>query len=584
MHKVELANEKVVGSANPDHLLRRGGGLQRLLDQGDGTARVGSPAQEQLRLGAAAEELIRINAVPGFNGSTERDESCDPGVSVAGTQCRMRAERKAGGDYRQPVCRIEPLDCRKNISPLSQAEVVLAFAAAGTAKVEAQYRKARVGQGFHRVIHDLVVQGAPKKWVRMAQDHGCARIATELARIEQRFEASCRTSEIVDGSYPSLTRPVEILRCCHCFIVGLRLRAKRAWRLGYAGGVNEPEQKEAIRLLRRLMDIDSTTYREGEAGIFLAEYLRGRGFQVETTAVPQPGNSRNTFERWNVYAAAQAADPLIVFSTHIDTVPPWIPSSEDEHCVYGRGACDAKGIAVAMILAAEQLRERGLPVALLFVVGEERDSAGAKLANLNPKGSRFLINGEPTDNRIALASKGALRASVTAAGTMGHSAYPELGESAIHKLVYALEAILGVPLPELEDVGPSTLNIGLLEGGHAPNVIADRAAAQILVRLVGSSEQTRAAIAAAAAPYASVDYVLEIPFVRLRAMEGLPTMIASFTTDIPALPAWGEPLLLGPGSIHVAHTPGEYIRKQELWEAIALYARIAEQLAEREKQ
>ena len=354
--------------------------------------------------------------------------------------------------------------------------------------------------------------------------------------------------------------------------------------LGYAEGVNEPEQKEAIRLLRRLIDIDSTTYREGAAGVFLTEYLRGRGFQVETTAVPQPENSQSTGERWNVYASAQVEDPFVVFSTHIDTVPPWIPSSEDEHCVYGRGACDAKGIAVAMILATERLRKRGLPVAMLFVVGEERDSAGAKLANLQPKGSRFLINGEPTDNRLALASKGALRASITATGTMGHSAYPELGESAIHKLVHALEAILDVPLPQLEDIGPSTLNIGLLEGGYAPNVIADRASAQVLVRLVGSSEQTRAAIAAAAAPHAQVDYVLEIPFVRLRAIGGLPTMIASFTTDIPALSAWGEPLLLGPGSIHVAHTPGEYIRKQELWDAVALYVRTAEQLAEREQQ
>ncbi len=339
------------------------------------------------------------------------------------------------------------------------------------------------------------------------------------------------------------------------------------------------QQEDAIALLRRLIDIDSTTFHEGAVGAFLAAHLEARGFRVETTAVPQPEGSTDSGERLNVYAAAQATGPVVVFSTHMDTVPPWIPSSEDEEWVHGRGACDAKGIVVAMILAAEQLRERGLAVALLFVVGEERDSAGAKVANRQPKGSRFLINGEPTDNRLALASKGALRAQVTAKGRMAHSAYPELGENAVHKLVQALDAVLKVELPETEGVGPSTLNIGLLEGGRAPNVIADHAAAQVLVRLVGPSEETRAALTAAAEPFVEVDFTLEIPFVRLRAVEGLPTMIASFTTDIPALTGWGEPLLLGPGSIHVAHTPGERIRKQEIWDAVELYVRVAEQLA-----
>ena len=347
--------------------------------------------------------------------------------------------------------------------------------------------------------------------------------------------------------------------------------------------MNDQDKEAAIALLRELMDIDSTTFREGEAGEFLAAQLANRGFAVESTAVPQPESSGSSAKRLNVYAAAQQAAPFVVFSTHMDTVPPWIRSSEDAERVYGRGACDAKGIIVAMILAAEQLRERGLPVGLLFVVGEERDSAGAKLANLEPKGSRFLINGEPTENRLGLASKGALRASVTATGTMAHSAYPELGDSAVHKLVRALDSILDVQLPVTDDVGPSTLNIGLIEGGHAPNVIADTASAQILVRLVGDAGPTRQALAQAAAPHAEVRYTLEIPFVRLRAVEGLPTMIAAFTTDIPALTAWGEPLLLGPGSIHVAHTPGEYIRKQDIWDAVALYVRTAEQLARREE-
>jgi acetylornithine deacetylase len=212
------------------------------------------------------------------------------------------------------------------------------------------------------------------------------------------------------------------------------------------------------------------------------------------------------------------------------------------------------------------------------VSGEERDSAGAKVANADPKGSRFLINGEPTDNRLALASKGALRAVITASGKMGHSAYPELGESAVHKLVEALAKILALPLPSVEDVGPCTLNIGQIQGGHAPNVIADKAEAQVLIRLVSDSTAVRAAVVEAAAGLAEVDFTLEIPFVRLRAVEGLPTMIAKFTTDSPQLSNWGEPLLLGPGSIHVAHTPFEKLAKQELVEAVELYIKVAKQL------
>ena len=336
--------------------------------------------------------------------------------------------------------------------------------------------------------------------------------------------------------------------------------------------------QDPVQLTRRLMDIESTTYNEGAVGVYLARYLAERGFLVETTPVPQPPGSACTGERLNVYAAGQADPPDVVFSTHMDTVPPYIPSSEDEDSIYGRGACDAKGIIAAQIAAAERLRERGVRVGLLFVVGEERDSAGAQLANEQPRGSRFLINGEPTDNRLALASKGALRVSIEARGKMAHSAYPELGESATAKLVHALERVLAVELPSVEDVGSSTLNIGLITGGHAPNVIADHAAAELLVRLVGDAEQTKAAIAAAAAPDATVDFPLEIPFVRLRAVEGLPTMIAAFTTDVPALTAWGEPLLLGPGSIHVAHTPHERLNKRELFEAIELYVKVAEQL------
>jgi len=212
------------------------------------------------------------------------------------------------------------------------------------------------------------------------------------------------------------------------------------------------------------------------------------------------------------------------------------------------------------------------------VVGEERDSAGAKVANRLPKESRFLINGEPTDNRLALASKGALRVELRAKGRMAHSAYPELGESAIDKLLAALHDVQAMPLPVEPEIGPSTLNIGLIEGGRAPNVIADKAEAHLLIRLVSPAEETKQAILKTVGNRAEVSFSLELPFVRMRKVGNLPTMIAKFTTDIPSLTAWGEPFLLGPGSIHVAHTPDEKISKKELLEAVDLYVRLAEDL------
>jgi acetylornithine deacetylase len=335
---------------------------------------------------------------------------------------------------------------------------------------------------------------------------------------------------------------------------------------------------DPIALTRRLVDIESITYNEGAVGAFLAEFLQGRGFAVEKMAVEQPKESRSTTERFNVYAQPPGSTPEVVFSTHIDTVPPFIPSSEDEQFLYGRGSTDAKGIVAAQIAAAERLRDEGIAAGLLFVVGEERDSAGAKTANQQARGSRFLINGEPTENRVALASKGALRAVIRTTGKMAHSAYPELGESATHKMVEALRRILELPLPVTDDVGPSTLNIGTISGGHAPNVIADHAEAQILVRLVGDSAETRRAIEQAVEGLATVDFTLEIPFQRLRAVPGLPTMVAAFTTDVPWLSNWGEPMLLGPGTIHVAHTPHERLAKADLFAAIDLYVAVARRL------
>lgn len=331
---------------------------------------------------------------------------------------------------------------------------------------------------------------------------------------------------------------------------------------------------DPVALTRKLVDIESISENEAAVGHFLFEHLVSQGFRVEKMQVPQ----LNGRERFNVYAAVANETPDVVLSTHMDTVPPFIPSREDETYIYGRGSCDAKGIIAAQICAAERLREAKKRVGLLFLVGEERGSHGAKIANEQPKGSRFLINGEPTDNRLALASKGVINAVVRAQGKMAHSAYPELGDSAVHKLISALDRILRISLPVNPEVGPATMNIGVIEGGLAPNVIADKASATILVRLVGPSEPVRAALQNAAGDDAEVDVTLEIPFQKLRGLDGLPTMIAAFTTDVPALTNWGEPLLLGPGSIHVAHTPHERLSKQEQREAIDLYVEIAQRL------
>lgn len=330
---------------------------------------------------------------------------------------------------------------------------------------------------------------------------------------------------------------------------------------------------DPITLTRQLVDIESITGNEAAVANYLYGELCRLGYQTRKMPV-EAG-------RFNVYATSpDHANPAVVFSTHMDTVPPFIPSSEDAERIYGRGSCDAKGIISAQIGAAERLRQAGVHVGLLFVVGEERDSLGAEVANRHaPAGCRFLVNGEPTQNQLALASKGTLRVEITARGRMAHSAYPELGESAIDKLIPALARLRKMPLPRDPKVGPCTLNIGLIEGGRAPNVIPDYAHADLLYRLVGPSDQLRKEILSAAGDDVEVTFPLELPFLRLRTIDGLPTMIAAFTTDIPKLTKWGEPLLLGPGSIHVAHTEGEYIEKRQLHEAIDLYCKIARQLS-----
>jgi len=328
---------------------------------------------------------------------------------------------------------------------------------------------------------------------------------------------------------------------------------------------------DIVALTRQLVDIESITGNEATVGHFLEQELRKLGYESRRMLVEG--------ERANVWATSQQnPNPAIVFSTHMDTVPPFIPFSEDDKKIYGRGACDAKGIIATQIAAAELLKQEGIHVGLLFLVGEERDSAGAKVANQQANGSKFLINGEPTENRIAIASKGSLRVRLTASGRMAHSAYPELGDSAITKLVEALHLLQKMKLPSDPEIGPCTMNIGVIEGGRAPNVIADQARAQLLYRLVGPDEQLKREICEIIGSLAQVEFTLEIPAVRLRTFEGLPTMIAAFTTDIPALKNWGQPMLIGPGSIHVAHTEGEYVEKKALNEALELYCRIARKL------
>jgi acetylornithine deacetylase len=339
---------------------------------------------------------------------------------------------------------------------------------------------------------------------------------------------------------------------------------------------------DPIDLTRKLVNIESISYNEGAVGAFLADFLAAERWAVEkmqvTQAGEQPAPGIEAGPRFNVYAATPGETPDVVLSTHMDTVPPFYACTEDDEFLYGRGVCDAKGIIAAQVAAAERLRDAGVKVGMLFVVGEERDSAGAKVANENPRGSRFLINGEPTDNRLAIATKGALRVELRAKGKMAHSAYPELGESAIVKLVEALHDVLAMPLPVEPEIGPATLNIGLISGGYAPNVISDKAEAHLLIRTVGPSEDLKPEIERVVAGRADVTFSLDLACVRMRRVGSLPTMVAKFATDIPSLTNWGEPFLLGPGSIHVAHTPHERIQKQELLDCVDLYVELAKSL------
>jgi acetylornithine deacetylase len=329
-----------------------------------------------------------------------------------------------------------------------------------------------------------------------------------------------------------------------------------------------------FELTRQLIDIESVTPNEYEVGEFLFAYLSKLAERYQGTVERMPVEDR----RFNVLATF--GEPRVTLSTHQDTVPPFIPSREDDENVWGRGACDVKGIIASMILAAERMLEQGVRnFGLLFVVGEERNSAGAYEAAKHPRGSRFLINGEPTSNRLALGSKGALRYEIVAKGRMAHSAYPELGESAIEKLLDALAAVRRITLPTDKILGPSTMNIGTIVGGRAPNVVPDHAKAEVMIRLVNDPESTKVAVVDACEGLADANEVLCIPAIHLESVPGIPTTVVAYTTDIPAFGGqWGKPLLMGPGTIHVAHTSEERVPKKELVEAVDLYERVVKSL------
>ncbi len=327
-----------------------------------------------------------------------------------------------------------------------------------------------------------------------------------------------------------------------------------------------------FELTRTLIDIPSNTGDELEVSRFLNSYLTTLGYRVELQEI--------STGRANVIVTP-ASNPGIVFSTHMDTVPPHIPSGEDGSYIYGRGACDAKGIIAAQIFAAQRLRSEGIDeVGLLFTVDEEAGSEGARAANDHPSASQceYLINGEPTDNKLAVGSKGSLRLRVRTEGRAAHSAYPEQGDSAIEKLLDVLGDIRKVKWPADDFFGETTCNIGTIQGGTRPNVIPDRAEAELQIRLTTSTELIKKALAEVAGGRAEVDYLSTSEPIRLLELSGFETAVVRFTTDIPHLSSWGRALLLGPGSILDAHTAHERVSKRELSDAVELYVQIANQL------
>lgn len=333
---------------------------------------------------------------------------------------------------------------------------------------------------------------------------------------------------------------------------------------------------ELCELTKALVNIESVTGNERACADFVSRHLAARRFDVEAMPVSDEGPGG----RANVLATC--GTPEVVLSTHLDTVPPFFSAHEDGEFIYGRGSCDAKGIIASQVVAAERLRNEGVrDFGLLFLVGEETVSDGARAANGQSRGSKYIINGEPTDNRLAVASKGILRLDVRTRGRMAHSAYPQFGESAIEKLLDILAEVRRVPLPADPVLGPSTVNIGVISGGRAANVIPDEAQAQILFRTVNGASDLRQQLERIVRGRSDYEFVRETPALRMEKLDGFETDVVAFTTDLPSLGSWGRPLLLGPGSIRVAHTENECVRKADLVHAVDLYCRLVRQLKTR---
>ncbi len=326
---------------------------------------------------------------------------------------------------------------------------------------------------------------------------------------------------------------------------------------------------DVVDLAESLLAIDSTTGREQGAVEAVARWLIARGWNVTLQEV-EP-------QRSNVWATRRGGG--VTLSTHLDTVPPYVPPRRDGDRLYGRGACDAKGIAAAMMVAAQRLADAGEDrVDLLFVVGEEKGSPGARAANRLAATSAWLVNGEPTESRLASGCKGAQRVIVRVRGREAHSAYPHLGSSALDAMVDLLPALRTLPLPVDPVLGPTTVNVGVLRAGTEANIVPGFAEAEIMIRLVGEVAPVREAFERWADGRAELVWGSHIPAQLFHTLPGFDVAPVAYTSDIPLMDRWGTPLLFGPGSIHVAHTPIEYIEIPELDAAVTAYERIVRTL------
>ena len=326
---------------------------------------------------------------------------------------------------------------------------------------------------------------------------------------------------------------------------------------------------DVVALAAELLGIDSSTGAESAAIDFVSRWLIARGWNVTLQEV--------TRGRANVWATRGGGG--VTLSTHLDTVPPYVPPRLIGDRLTGRGAADAKGIAAAMLAAADRLASAGeRAVDLLFVVGEEKGSDGARTANRLPATSRYLVNGEPTESRLASGAKGSQRVTVRTRGRAAHSAYAHLGASAIEPMLRLLPTVHDLELPTDPVLGDTTVNIGTIRGGTEANIVPACCEAELMFRLVGPTEPVRGMLERWAADTAELEYGSYIPAQRFHTIEGFEVAPVSYTTDIPLLSRWGTPLLFGPGSINVAHTPHEYIDVAELRAAVDAYERIVRTL------